>query len=215
MAIIPGSGASISPVFNDDLGVDSVIIIDGGSGYDPDNPPVLSIGNAGTPTRAAVLEPVIVGGKIVAIKVLDSGEGYNPLRVELTPDVPVGEDVPDPAAAKIILKETGEIDYIQVTKNGDKHFYDVDANVLGAVGGGAIVRAVSKAVTGLSILNTGRDYETPPFLSITGGGGSGATGAAEIDAKGIVSSNVTISNPGQFYLDAPYVLFVGGGGFKR
>jgi hypothetical protein len=212
MAIIPGSGASISPVFNDDLGVDSVIIIDGGSGYDPDNPPVLSIGNAGTPTRAAVLEPVIVGGKIVAIKVLDSGEGYNPLRVELTPDVPVGEDVPDPAAAKIILKENGEIDYIQVTKNGDKHFYDVDANVLGAVGGGAIVRAVSKAVTGLSILNTGRDYETPPFLSITGGGGSGATGAAEIDAKGIVSSNVTISNSGQFYLDAPYVLFVGGGG---
>jgi hypothetical protein len=212
MAIIPGSGASISPVFNDDLGVDSVIINDGGSGYDPDNPPVLTIANAGIPTRAAILEPVINNGKLVAVKVLDSGEGYNPLRVELTPNVPSGEDEPDPAAAKIILKENGEIDYIQVTKNGDKQFYDVDASVLGAVGSGASIRAVSKAVTGLSILNTGRDYETPPFLSITGGGGSGATGAAEIDVKGIVSNNITISNPGQFYLDAPYVLFVGGGG---
>jgi len=212
MAIVPGSGASISPIFNDNLGVDSVIVVDGGSGYDPDNPPLLSIGNAGTPTRAAVLQPVINNGKIVAVKVLDSGEGYNPLRVQLTPVVPSGEEQPDPAAAKIILKENGEIDYIQVTKNGDKHFYDVNASVLGAVGGGAVIKAVSKAVTGLSILNSGRDYETPPFLSITGGGGSGATGAAEIDVKGIISNNVTISNPGQFYLDAPYVLFVGGGG---
>ena len=212
MAIVPGSGASISPIFNDNLGVDSVIVVDGGSGYDPDNPPLLSIGNAGTPTRAAVLQPVINNGKIVAVKVLDSGAGYNPLRVQLTPVVPSGEEQPDPAAAKIILKENGEIDYIQVTKNGDKHFYDVNASVLGAVGGGAVIKAVSKAVTGLSILNSGRDYETPPFLSITGGGGSGATGAAEIDVKGIISNNVTISNPGQFYLDAPYVLFVGGGG---
>jgi hypothetical protein len=212
MAIVPGSGASISPVFNDDLGVDSVIVVDGGSGYDSDNPPVLSIGNAGTPTRAAVLEPVINNGRIVAVRVLDSGEGYDPLRVELTPDVPSGEDQPDKADAKIILREDGSIDYIQVTKNGDGHFYDVSASVVGGGGDGASIRAVPKTVTGLSILNPGRDYETPPFLSITGGGGTGATGAAEIDVKGVVSSNVTISNPGQFYLDAPYVLFTGGGG---
>lgn len=212
MAVVPGSGAIITPVFNDNLGVDSVIIEDGGSGYSASSPPNLSISNCGIPIRDAVLEPVIINGKIVAVRVLDSGEGYDPLRLELIPDVPEGEQYPDEASAQIILKNDGSIDYIKMLKNGDGYFYDVTANVLGGGGSNASLRPVPKTVTGLSILNAGRDYETPPFLSITGGGGNGATGAAEIDLTGIVSPNVSISNPGQFYLDAPYILFTGGGG---
>ena len=213
MAVVPGAGAILTPVFNDDLGVDYIIVEDGGSGYDPEQPPNLSIGNCGIPTRDALLEPVINNGKITAVKVLDPGEGYDPLRVEF--DVNLPEDVevyPDPADAKIYLRDDGSIDFVQVTKNGDGYFYDVDARITGAVGSGAEIKAISKAVTGLSILNSGRGYETPPFLSITGGGGSGSSGAAEIDIRGIVSSNVSISNPGQFYIESPYVLFIGGGG---
>ena len=212
MAVVPGSGAILTPVFNNDLGVDYIIVNDGGSGYDPEQPPNLSILNCGIPIRDAVLDPVIQNGKIIAVRVLDSGEGYDPLRIEFDPDVPEGGDLPDPADAKIYLKDDGSIDYVQVTKNGDGYFYDVNAQVLGAVGSGAEVRAVSKSVTGLSLLNYGREYETPPFLSITGGGGSGAAGAAEIDLRGIVSPNISISNPGQFYIESPYVLFIGGGG---
>ena len=206
MAVVPGAGAILTPVFNDDLGVDYIIVEDGGSGYDPEQPPNLSIGNCGIPTRDALLEPVINNGKITAVKVLDPGEGYDPLRVEF--DVNLPEDVevyPDPADAKIYLRDDGSIDFVQVTKNGDGYFYDVDARITGAVGSGAEIKAISKAVTGLSILNFGRGYETPPFLSITGGGGSGASGAAEIDIRGIVSSNVSISNPGQFYIDNIYL----------
>lgn len=212
MAVVPGSGAIIRPVFDDRFGVDSVIVEDGGSGYDMDQPPFLSIGNCGIPVRDAVLKPYINNGKIVAVEVIDPGEGYDPLRVELTPIVPEGEDIPDEAAANVILKDDGSIDYIQVTKNGDGHFYDVQAEVVGGGGNGASIKAVAKTVTGLSILNPGRNYETPPFLSITGGGGNGASGSAEIALTGIVSSSVSISNPGQFYIDAPYVLFIGGGG---
>lgn len=212
MSVAPGSGAVIRPVFNDKFGVDSVIIEDGGSGYDMQIPPVLRIGNCGIPTRDAVLKPYIVNGRIVSIEVLDPGEGYDPLRLEFTPSIGEGDSLPDEAESKIILKDTGEIDYIQVTKNGDGHFYPVTGEIKGAVGSGASVRVVSQTVTGLSVLNSGRGYEDPPFLSITGGNGSGASGAAEIDINGIVSSDVSISNPGQFYIDAPYVLFVGGGG---
>jgi len=212
MALVPGSGAIITPVFNSNLGVDSVVVNDGGLGYDPEQPPNLSILNCGIPLRDAVLKPVISNGKIVSVKVLDSGEGYDPLRVQLTADVPEGETPPDLADTKIYLREDGSINYIQVTKNGDGYFYDVDAEILGGGGSNAAVKAVSKTVTGLSILNSGRGYETPPFLSVTGGGGSGASGAAEIDVRGIVSPNITISNPGQFYVDAPYILFTGGGG---
>lgn len=38
MAIVPGSGAKIRPIFNQYLGVDSVEIISGGSGYSENAP---------------------------------------------------------------------------------------------------------------------------------------------------------------------------------
>jgi hypothetical protein len=212
MAIIPGSGASIVPVFNDNLSVDSVIVKNGGSGYDANNPPFMRILNCGVPSRPAILEPVIYNGKIVSVKVLDGGAGYDPLRVALYPQVPTGEEQPDPASAEIILKEDGSIDYIKMVKYGDKHYYNVEGEILGGGGAGGQIRPVAQTVTGMAILNTGSNYETPPALSISGGGGRGAKGIANIDTRGIVSSNVTISNPGQFYLTEPYVLITGGGG---
>jgi hypothetical protein len=62
MALVPGSGAIITPVFNSNLGVDSVVVNDGGLGYDPEQPPNLSILNCGIPLRDAVLKPVISNG---------------------------------------------------------------------------------------------------------------------------------------------------------
>ena len=55
-----------------------------------------------------------------------------------------------------------------------------------------------QTVTGLSLLNAGRNYATPPTLIFEGGGGQGAQGAAEIDFLGKVT-NVNIVNPGEFY----------------
>jgi hypothetical protein len=212
MALVPGSGAVIVPVFKDDLSVDSVIVKNGGSGYNANNPPILIVSNCGIPIRDAVLEPVIHNTKIVAVKVLDGGQGYDPLRVALYPQVPTGAEAPDPASAEVILKNDGSIDYIKMVKYGDKQFYNVEAEVLGGGGVGATIRAVPQTVTGLSILNEGSNYETPPAVSISGGGGRGAKGVANIDTRGVVSSNVTISNAGQFYLQAPYIILSGGGG---
>jgi len=213
MAVVPGSGAKITPVFEYiKFGIDSVIVEETGSGYDSEQPPFLRISNCGIPIRDAVLKPVIIDGKIVAVNVLDSGEGYDPLRIKFTPEVPVNEEIPDPADAKVYLTEDGKIDYVQVIKNGDKHFYPVTGEIKGGGGSGAELRVVSQTVTGLALLNPGRNYEVPPYLSIDGGGGGGAFGVANIDNKGVISKNISITNPGQFYQKAPYVLFVGGGG---
>lgn len=213
MAVVPGSGAKITPVFEyTKFGIDSVIVEETGSGYDPEQPPFLRISNCGIPIRDAVLKPIIIDGKIVAVDVLDSGEGYDPLRVEFTPEVPENEELPDPAAAKVFLTDDGQIDYVQVIKNGDKHFYPVTGEIKGGQGAGAGLRVVSQTVTGLALLNPGRNYETAPYLSIDGGGGGGAFGVANIDNKGVISKNVSITNPGQYYQKAPYVLFIGGGG---
>jgi len=214
MATVPGSGAVILPVFNKQtLGVDSVIVKNGGSGYSSTLPPILVVKHCGQPIRDAILRPIIDDGKIVSVRVVDPGEGYDPLRVNFTPILPNPDsEVPDEAEAQVVLKSDGTVDYIKVLRGGDKQFYEVDTEVVGGEGSGAVVKSVPKTVTGLSILNKGSGYEEPPFLSITGGGGRGARGVADIDPAGIVSPNFTISDPGQFYLQAPYILLVGGGG---
>jgi hypothetical protein len=213
MATRPGSGAVIIPVFNRNLGVDSVIVKNGGSNYSALNPPILVIRNCGIPIRDAILRPIITRGKIVSVEVVDPGEGYDPLRVKFFPRIPEdATEFPDPAEAEAVLNEQGGIEYVKMVRTGDKQFYDVDAEVIGGEGSGASLRAVSKTVTGLTILNEGRGYEEPPFLSISGGGGRGARGVSEIDRTSILSQEFTISNPGQFYLKEPYVLLVGGGG---
>ena len=58
---VPGSGAEIFPVFNSIFGVRDVYVINGGEGYDPNDPPRLRIGNCGTPIRDAVLRAVVEG----------------------------------------------------------------------------------------------------------------------------------------------------------
>ena len=78
---VPGSGAVIEPIFNSTFGIKDVFVNDGGTGYVAGDPPELKVGNCGTPLREAILEPVITNGQIAAVKVLDPGEGYDPLRI--------------------------------------------------------------------------------------------------------------------------------------
>ena len=65
--------------------------------------------------------------------------------------------------------------------------------------------------SGLSLINQGRNYATPPTLIFEGGGGQGAQGAAEIDTLGKVTS-ISIVNQGEYYDEPPYILITGGGG---
>ena len=84
---VPGSGAVIKPNFNKDFGILSVEVLNGGTGYDPLDPPRLTIDNCGTPEIEALLYPYIDtdSGRITYVRVLNSGKGYDPLRVEITP----------------------------------------------------------------------------------------------------------------------------------
>lgn len=57
----------------------------------------------------------------------------------------------------------------------------------------------------------GTGYLAPPVVEITGGGGSGATAAATIDANGSLTG-ITVTNPGSGYTSTPAVTLGGGGG---
>ena len=56
---VPGTGASIKPIFDENFGVRAIRVLDGGSGYDSANPPRLTISGCGTPDTAALLLSLI------------------------------------------------------------------------------------------------------------------------------------------------------------
>ena len=218
---VPGSGASIRPVFNSVYGVKDVIVTAPGSGYSAADPPKLTIGNCGTPIRDAVLAANIAdNGEILSVDVIDPGEGYNPLRLLIESD----EDNIVQADANIILNEqdiidqqgniiapAGSINYIQVTRPGDGYF-SASARLEGGGGSGAELVPTVGQVTGLSVENHGRSYTAEDItLVISGGGGQNATGVCEVNQFGTVES-ITISNPGEFFETPPLIQLIGGGG---
>ena len=205
---VPGSGASIIPIFNSIFGVRDVYVQSGGEGYDANDPPRLRIENCGTPIRDAVLRAVIQGdeGVITAVEVLDPGEGYDPLRLKIEDDNGDGS-----ARGNIFLKENGELDSIQMTVPGDGYF-DADAQVLGGGGSGSELVPVTGLITGLAIEEQGRNYtEEDVNIIISGGGGQGATGVAAVNQFGEVSS-ITLTNQGEFFETPPLIQIIKGGG---
>ena len=84
---VPGTGAVINPIFDEVFGVRAVEVTNGGSGYSPTDPPRLTITGCGTPTREAILYPIIDtdSGRIIHVRVLDRGLGYDPLRLQIIP----------------------------------------------------------------------------------------------------------------------------------
>ena len=84
---VPGTGAVIEPIFDEIFGVRAVNVLDGGSGYVPSDPPRLTVNGCGTPDVEALLYPIIDedSGKIIHVRVLNRGRGYDPLRLKITP----------------------------------------------------------------------------------------------------------------------------------
>ena len=205
---VPGSGAQIVPMFNSVFGVREVYVTASGSGYDANDPPRLRIGNCGTPIREAVLRPVIAGdaGEIIAVEVLDPGEGYDPLRLKIEDENSNGH-----ATGNVYLKDDGGIDFIQMTGFGDGYF-DATAVIEGGGGSGAELVPITGLLTGLSIQQQGRNYtEEDVNIIISGGGGQGATGVASVNQFGEVSS-ISLTNAGEFFETPPLIQIIGGGG---
>lgn len=70
---------------------------------------------------------------------------------------------------------------------------------------------VKAAIAGINVTSGGTGYTSAPTVALSGGGGTGATATAQIDAGGKVTG-VTLDNPGSGYTSAPTVAFSGGGG---
>ena len=123
----------------------------------------------------------------------------------------ISESFPNGATGDVVLDANGAVSYIKMSRNGDNYFGPAKAKILGGEGAGATGTPTVQTITGLTLLNPGRSYQTAPTVIFEGGGGQDAKGAAKIDTTGKVTS-VSIADPGEFYQEPPYVLLSGGGG---
>ena len=124
---------------------------------------------------------------------------------------PPPAEFPSGAAGDVVLNDSGQVAYVKITKSGDGYFGPAQAKILGGEGSGATGTPTVQSVTGLTLLNPGRSFATPPTLIFEGGGGQGATGSASIDTTGKVTS-ISVVDSGEFYQEPPFVLITGGGG---
>jgi hypothetical protein len=136
------------------------------------------------------------------------GEPYhsNETLPAITSEFPVG------AKGEVVLNPDGSVGYVRMVRSGDGYFGPAKAKIIGGEGSGATAVPTVQTVTGLTLLQEGREFATPPTLIFEGGGGGqGARGRAQVNSNGKVTS-INIVDEGEFYQQAPYVLITGGGG---
>ncbi len=76
----------------------------------------------------------------------------------------------------------------------------------------ALLAPAGNGVTSIPVIGNGTGYIGRPVVTISGGGGVGATAVADYDPDSQEVTGITITSPGYNYTSAPAVAFSGGGG---
>ena len=74
-----------------------------------------------------------------------------------------------------------------------------------------LLAPTGNGVTATGLTVSGSGYIDTPVVTVTGGGGTGATAVAKINASGQLTG-ITMTNPGVGYTSAPSFALAGGGG---
>lgn len=213
--------------------VQSVTIVDGGSGYL--NPAVEAVGGGGS---GAILQAIVTAGVITNVIVINAGQGYTSAPTLIVTDnagtgadlnavisgspilsidiVNGGSGYTSPsvaidggggaAAAANAVVETGVID--------DVFLYGAIREVVVLNSGSGYIEppevVIGNAVNSVEVLDGGTGYTAAPDIILKGGGGYGATATANVVAG--VITEIIITNRGAGYTSPPQVVLSGGGG---
>lgn len=179
--VTPGSGAILQPEFQTEFySVSKINVLYGGSGYASTDPPKITVDNTQTPVIEGVFYPIIYGGSIQSIKIIDSGSGYYPIETE--------------TGTKIGIGTTSEVEAQFTTKQyGGGIIMGVSGGIGSAIFENGYNVAISTTITGISTLipnALSRIYGFGnPIPSTTSGIGTGATFEVWITYDGSVTGN--------------------------
>ena len=176
--VIPGSGYTSAP---------TVTIVGGGGLYATATASLVTNDGSG----CALGTPVVSGGMITMIPVVNPGSGYTS-----TPVITITDPAGSGASATSILG------------GSPKAITGVNGNPTIKVNGNTV--AVVAYVTQVAISDAGTGYATAPTVTVSGGSGSGLSMTSSLTASGQVALTLTAGGSG--YLVPPTVIFAGGGG---
>lgn len=147
--------------------------------------------------------------------------------------------------AVAVTNSKGKIRSIKVTNDGGRYYTTAPVVAINGDAPGGVDNATATAVltpdasanlATITLTSGGSGYTAAPAVTISGGGGTGATALAAINSSGVVTSvsivnpgsgftsvptitlgggsvtGVTVTNPGINYATVPTVVFVNGGG---
>ena len=193
MRTVPGSGAILQPKFETEFyTVSNFVVVNGGSGYASTNPPKITIENTATPAIEGVFYPVISGGSIKSIKIINAGSGYYPITTESQTRIGIGTtSLVEP---QFVTKEYGGGIVMGVSGGIGSAIFENGYNV-----------AISTTITGVSTSIAGavsRIYGFGnPVPSTTSGIGTGATFEIWITYDGLnpISTSIILKDGGRGY----------------
>ncbi|AFK66261.1 structural protein [Synechococcus phage S-CBM2] len=82
----PTRSAILEPKFNKRGGISGIVVRDPGEGYDETDLPQLIVQGAGSPIRRPNLQPIIDSGRLVSVRIFESGAGFDNVRVDIIAD---------------------------------------------------------------------------------------------------------------------------------
>ena len=218
------------PKYDINGNIDSVDIVDGGSGYTSSNPPTLIVHGDGT--GAAVEVSTISGGEITGVDIVSSGSGYSFAYITAV-DNNTGSGVefkvnygslPTSTAQESIEAAAvgGTLDRISVIEHGENYAVgDVLVSVIGDGDGAEAIATVDAygRIDSVSITNQGSGYTFADieFINVLGSGsgavakavvspyyGHGANAIKELQATSVcISVNLT-NDTSDYFLNNDY-----------
>lgn len=123
--------------------------------------------------RPAVLEPVVVKGKITRVKVIDPGYGYSKQpTIKISPNF-FNDANPTTEEAVLSCLVTGPIHRVNITNTGSK--YDTNPSILTTFGEGAtaVLTIENGKITAITPVNNGQNYKSAPIVNIVDSTGKG------------------------------------------
>jgi len=178
--------------------IDGVAVVAAGQGYSV--APAVSI-SGGSPTKSAVLKAEVSGGRVVGVTVTDEGAGY-----QSVPQVSIASSPSSGASLPVGVK--GTVSSIVVVNGGSGYTsaptvaFSTDQGLTGA-NALASINADGKLV-GVDVLSAGSGATGPVSITLSGGGGTGASATAVMNYR---VNAVTVSSGGTGFLTPPAITF--------
>jgi len=202
---VVGSGASVITRVSDSGQIDSILVKNGGDGYDLNFTPKVSI--VSDSGRGASARTLING--IKDIRLINGGQGYssyNPPIINITPPTDPNGSL---AQAEIDVDDTtGQVSAIRITNSGSGYDF-IPAITFSNPNGASISdpeidsegRLVSDSI---QVLTRGVGYKNPPeiYIDPAPSGGIDAVAECTVSPSGQVLT-VTITNRGRGYTTPP------------